>query len=320
MSIVEARGLTKKFGALTAVDDLSLDVEEGEVLGFLGPNGAGKTNTIHMLAGIIAPTSGHATVAGLPTDRDVERLHEVIGLLTERPGLYSSLSARRNLEYFAGFYEGLDARLQVEKYLKTVGLWDRREDRVGTFSKGMGQRLALARALLHEPRVVFLPTMIAINFATFSIVDEKLSGSLEPLLATPVRTWELLLGKALAGVIPALIITWVCAGIHSPGSRAGMGTSAWPGPLALLLHGPVPSHTGDFGAELPAGGDGILPCQRRQERPELRRAHHLAGPGADRGTGHRTGLVHGPADPWPGDWACATGPPGRKGRCAPVPA
>ena len=156
MPIVEALGLTKKFGSLTAVDDLRLDVEEGEILGFLGPNGAGKTTTIRMLAGIIGPTSGSATVAGLPVDRQVERLHEVIGLLTERPGLYGGLSARRNLEYFAGFYDGLDVRLQVEKYLKAVGLWDRREDRAGTFSKGMGQRLALARALLHEPRVVFL--------------------------------------------------------------------------------------------------------------------------------------------------------------------
>lgn len=92
MAIIETHGLTKRFGELTAVDDLSLKMEEGEVLGFLGPNGAGKTTTIRMLAGIIAPTSGYAVVAGLRPDREPERLHEVVGLLTESPGLYDRLS------------------------------------------------------------------------------------------------------------------------------------------------------------------------------------------------------------------------------------
>ena len=156
MAIIEAYGLTKKFGQTTAVEDLSLQVEEGDVLGFLGPNGAGKTTTIRMLAGIIAPTSGYATVVGQRTDDNVEKLHEAIGLLTETPGFYDRLSARRNLEFFASFYPSLNTATQVEKYLRVMGLWERREDRVGNFSKGMKQRLALARALLHEPRVLFL--------------------------------------------------------------------------------------------------------------------------------------------------------------------
>ena len=156
MPIIEVNHLTKKFGDRTAVEDLTLQVEEGEVLGFLGPNGAGKTTTIRMLAGIIAPTSGTATVAGWHIPQDIERLHESIGLLTESPGFYDRLSARRNLEFFAGFYAGIDVPLRVEKYLKLMGLWERRENRVGTFSKGMKHRLALARALLHEPRVLFL--------------------------------------------------------------------------------------------------------------------------------------------------------------------
>lgn len=156
MPAIEVHSLTRKFGELVAVETLDLEVAEGEILAFLGPNGAGKTTTIRMLAGIIAPTSGYAVVAGHRTDTDVERLHQDTGLLTEAPGLYDRLSARCNLEYFAGFYPGLDAAAQAEKYLKVVGLEKRAGDRVGTFSKGMKQRLALARALLPEPKVLFL--------------------------------------------------------------------------------------------------------------------------------------------------------------------
>jgi ABC-2 type transport system ATP-binding protein len=172
VAIIEACGLTKNFGQTAAVEELSLQVEEGDVLGFLGPNGAGKTTTIRMLTGIIAPTSGYATIAGQRTDDNVEKLHEAIGLLTESPGFYDRLSARRNLEYFASFYPGLNTSAQVEKYLRLMGLWDRREDRVGGFSKGMKQRLALARALLHEPAVLFL--------------DEPTSG-LDPEASQEVR-------------------------------------------------------------------------------------------------------------------------------------
>jgi len=170
--IIETSGLSRRFKDVVAVDDLTMAVESGEILGFLGPNGAGKTTTIRMLAGIIAPTKGQAIVAGHRIDRDVEKLHEVIGMLTETPGLYSRLSARRNLEYFAGFYPIDDVSARVEKYLKLMGLWERREDKAGTFSKGMKQRLALARTLIHEPKVLFL--------------DEPTSG-LDPEAAGEVR-------------------------------------------------------------------------------------------------------------------------------------
>jgi ABC-2 type transport system ATP-binding protein len=177
---IEAHQLTRKFGKLTAVENLDLEVAEGEILAFLGPNGAGKTTTIRMLAGIIAPTSGYAVVAGHRTDSDLEKLHRDIGLLTEAPGLYDRLSARRNLEYFAGFYPGLDPAAQAEKYLKVVGLEQRSGDRVGTFSKGMKQRLALARALLPEPEVLFL--------------DEPTVG-LDPEVASEVRDLIANLGR-----------------------------------------------------------------------------------------------------------------------------
>lgn len=153
--MIETFGLTRKFANLTAVEDLSIQVRKGEILGFLGPNGAGKTTTIRILSGIIAPTKGHAVVAGIRTDKAAESLHEVIGLLTESPGFYQRLNATENLLYFAGFYD-INVDTQVDKYLKLMGLWQRRTDKLGTFSKGMKQRLALARALLHNPKVLFL--------------------------------------------------------------------------------------------------------------------------------------------------------------------
>lgn len=153
--MIELFNLTKKFNNLTAVEGLCIQVNKGAILGFLGPNGAGKTTTIRMLAGIIAPTKGYAVVAGIRTDKEVEKLHEVIGLLTETPGFYERLTARENLLYFARFYD-IDPDSQVDKYLQRMGLWERRNDKVVIFSKGMKQRLALARALVHEPEVLFL--------------------------------------------------------------------------------------------------------------------------------------------------------------------
>ena len=173
MAIIGTFGLSRYFGKTAAVEDLTLTVEVGEVLGFLGPNGAGKTTTIRMLAGMIAPTKGYAIVAGYRTDRDVEQLHEVVGMLTEAPGFYNRLSAKRNLEYFASFYSSIESPSeQVEKYLRLIGLWERCHDKVGTFSKGMKHRLALVRALVHEPKVLFL--------------DEPTAG-LDPEAAAEVR-------------------------------------------------------------------------------------------------------------------------------------
>ncbi len=177
MAIIETFGLSRYFGKTAAVEDLTLAVEAGEVLGFLGPNGAGKTTTIRMLAGMIAPTKGHAIVAGHRTDRSVEQLHGLIGMLTQTPGLYDRLSARRNLEYFASFYPSIESQSQVEKYLKLIGLWKRCNDKVGTFSKGMKQRLALARALVHEPKVLFLDEPTA-------GLDPEAAGEVRQLIRT----------------------------------------------------------------------------------------------------------------------------------------
>lgn len=154
--MITTRNLSKKFGEITAVENLTLVIPEGEVFGFLGPNGAGKTTTVRMLTSLVNPTTGDAEVNGYKIgERDIE-IRRSVGLLTETPGLYDNLSAERNLEIFANLYEVADIKGQVEKYLRFLGLWDRRSDIAATFSKGMKQKLAIARALLHEPRTIFL--------------------------------------------------------------------------------------------------------------------------------------------------------------------
>jgi ABC-2 type transport system ATP-binding protein len=154
--MIHADNLTKRFKETLAVDGLNLDVAEGEVFGFLGPNGAGKTTTVRMLTSLIGPTSGSATVAGFTMGRQDTEIRRTVGVLTETPGMYDNLSAEYNLRIFAELYEVKDVPGQIEKYLKMLGLWERRFDAAGTFSKGMKQKLAIARALLHEPRILFL--------------------------------------------------------------------------------------------------------------------------------------------------------------------
>lgn len=154
--MIHTENLTKSFGDHLAVDRLTLDIGDGEVFGFLGPNGAGKTTTIRMLTCLIAPSAGTARVLGYEVGRDDQQIRRNVGILTETPGMYERLSARRNLAIFARLYEVADVDRQVEKYLRLLGLWERRDDPVGEFSKGMRQKLAIARSLLHEPRVLFL--------------------------------------------------------------------------------------------------------------------------------------------------------------------
>ena len=172
--MISTTNLSKAFGDNQAVDRLSLSIPAGEVFGLLGPNGAGKTTTIRMLAALIAPTGGTASVAGLELGKDDQAIRKQVGILTESPGLYDRLSAERNLGFFAALYEVEDIPGQVERYLRMLGLWDRRHEEVGTFSKGMRQKLAIARALLHEPQVLFL--------------DEPTSG-LDPEASRVIRSF-----------------------------------------------------------------------------------------------------------------------------------
>jgi ABC-2 type transport system ATP-binding protein len=155
---IAARDLRKDFAGRPAVDGVDLDVAPGEVFGFLGPNGAGKTTTIRMLTALIAPTGGDAWIDGLALGHQDSAIRQRVGVLTETPGLYERMTARENLAFFARLYRVPAAEIaqRIEYYLRRLDLWDRRDDRVGSFSKGMKQKVALARALLHQPPVVFL--------------------------------------------------------------------------------------------------------------------------------------------------------------------
>lgn len=175
--MIETQNLTRKFGNVLAVDRLTLQVAEGEVFGFLGPNGAGKTTTVRMLTALIAPTSGSAIVNGYHVGQDDMGIRRTVGILTEVPGLYDNLSAERNLQIYASLYEVRDSAAQVEKYLRMLGLWERRGDSAATFSKGMKQKLAIARAVLHEPRVLFLDEPTAsLDPEAAHLVHEFISG------------------------------------------------------------------------------------------------------------------------------------------------
>jgi ABC-2 type transport system ATP-binding protein len=150
-------GLSKRFGDRAAVEDVSFSVAAGEVFGFLGPNGAGKTTTVRMLATLIAPTAGTASVAGVPLEpaNGVE-IRQRIAVMPENPGLYLRLTVAENLEFFAGLYSAHDARERIRQALDKVNLSGRANDLCGSLSKGLRQRVALARTLLGDPAIVFL--------------------------------------------------------------------------------------------------------------------------------------------------------------------
>ncbi len=160
--MIVTEGLTKTFmvgkkkDPFTAVDHLSLDIKEGEVFGILGPNGAGKTTTVRLLTSLIGITSGRAVVNGYEVGKQDQAIRQSVGILTETPGMYERLSAEKNLSIYANLYGVKDPKGAVEKYLRMLGLYERRLDEAGGFSKGMRQKLAIARALLHEPRILFL--------------------------------------------------------------------------------------------------------------------------------------------------------------------
>jgi ABC-2 type transport system ATP-binding protein len=171
---IEVCHLTKIFGGRTAVSDVSFSVAGGEVFGFLGPNGAGKTTTVRILGTLISPTAGSATVAGIPVGPDgAADIRQRISVMPESPGLYQRLTVIENLEYFARLY-GLPRReARITEALTATGLADRAHDLAGSLSKGLRQRVALARSLLNEPAVMFL--------------DEPTSG-LDPVAAHEVHS------------------------------------------------------------------------------------------------------------------------------------
>ncbi len=172
--VIRTEELSRHFGSVRAVDSLSLEVPAGIVFGFLGPNGAGKTTTIRLLLGLLEPTGGRACVLGFDTRRESDRIREQCGALLEHSGLYERLSAEDNLEFYGRVWRmpPAERRKRTQELLAHLGLWERRHELVGTWSRGMKQKLALARALLHRPRLIFL--------------DEPTAG-LDPVGAVAVR-------------------------------------------------------------------------------------------------------------------------------------
>jgi ABC-2 type transport system ATP-binding protein len=154
---LSVHGLSKRFGDRVAFQDVSFEIGRGEVFGFLGPNGAGKTTTVRTLGTLLAPTSGSATVAGIPlVPENGAAIRRRVAIMPESPGLYLRLSVRENLECFADLYEVPDASDRIDRGLRAVSLADRAGDACGALSKGLRQRVAMARALLDDPEVLFL--------------------------------------------------------------------------------------------------------------------------------------------------------------------
>jgi ABC-2 type transport system ATP-binding protein len=182
--LIATENLTKKFGNLTAVDALTLRVEEGEVFGFLGPNGAGKTTTVRMLCCLISKTSGEARIAGYQVGKDADalRIRKLIGLMPDNVGLYDTLSAYDNLDFYGKLYDCPEAQRKenIQRLLTMLGLWEKKDVAVGTFSKGMKQKLGIACALIHDPQILFM--------------DEP-TANLDPESAKTVRDFILELKK-----------------------------------------------------------------------------------------------------------------------------
>ena len=171
---IQTQNLTRDFDNVRAVDGITLEVPAGSVFGFLGPNGAGKTTTIRLLLGLIEPSSGSAEVMGFNTRTQGYEIRRSAGALLEHSGLYERLTAVQNLEFYARVWRmsRADREARVKNLLSDLGLWERRDEAVGTWSRGMKQKLAIARAMLHKPALIFL--------------DEPTSG-LDPVAAVALR-------------------------------------------------------------------------------------------------------------------------------------
>lgn len=183
MEFITTVDLGRRFEDVVAIEGLNLSVREGEVFGFLGPNGAGKTTTIRMLNCLIHPTQGKAYIEGNEVGREPDSMNirAMSGLLPEAPGLYERLSAQRNLDFFGRLYGVPEGRRRerIEELLKWIGLWKRRDSPIATFSKGMRQKIAIVRSLVHDPKLLLL--------------DEPTAG-LDPSAAKMVRDFLVELG------------------------------------------------------------------------------------------------------------------------------
>ena len=209
--MIEARGLTKRFGSALALDHVSFEVAEGAKVALLGANGAGKTTLLALLSTLLSPNEGEATVAGHDLASDGSALRASIGVLTHQPMLYEELTPEENLRFFARLYSVDDAAARTEELLRAVGLWLRRDEPTAVLSRGYHQRLAIARALLHRPPVLLLDEPeTGLDREAIEVLDRLVlhAPGLTVLAATHLRervsSWadgvlELERGRLLAG-------------------------------------------------------------------------------------------------------------------------
>jgi ABC-2 type transport system ATP-binding protein len=283
--MIEAENLGRRFGDFWAIRDVNFSLRAGEVFGLLGPNGAGKTTTVRVLTALIAPSEGRASVDGFDVVQSPEEVRARIGLLTETPGLYERLTARQNLDFFGRLHDLTpEVRAErIERLLRLFDLWDRRDDQAGTFSKGMKQKLAIARSLLHEPSVLFFdePTSALDPEAAFivreAIADLKAAGRTIVLCTHNLDEAERLCDR----------VAFVRGGILRIDSPSRLRMAAGTTAVAVMLAEEAPPSLlatlralpGVSGVELAAGGLRVQVDDARRDTPALVRA--LAATGVD---------------------------------------
>ena len=271
LNAIQTRELTRSFGEVRAVDGMSFEVAAGSVFGFLGPNGSGKTTTIRLLLGLLAPTSGTASVLGLDTRTQADEIRQQCGALLEHTGLYDRMSAEDNLEFYGRVWRmpTAERRQRIQSLLQSVELWERRKEPVVQWSRGMKQKLAVARALLHRPKLIFL--------------DEPTAG-LDPVAAAALR--DDLANLARQQGVTVFLTTHNLAEAEKLCERVGVIRAG----RLLTVGSPDTLRLSQGGARLEVAGRGFTPeiLARLGQRPEVAGVEqidqHLAirlNPGAD---------------------------------------
>ncbi len=281
--VIETNQLSKRFENLTAVDELTLSIEEGEILALLGPNGAGKTTTVRMLSSILKPTSGWARVAGYDVATDARHVREIVGHLTEFPGLYLRMRARDYLSFFGELHgmKPTECLERSEKLLRHFDLWEARDRRLGEYSKGMRQKIALIRCLLHSPRVLFLdePTSAMDPHSAKQVRDAvaELTGTGRTIILCTHNLYE---AESLAGRIAVIRRGRLIAlGTSDELKRSLLGLPIW----ELRLASPLNCTWPDFDGQLEVESASPLGLRYRSATPEmtnpmlLQRLHGLDG-------------------------------------------